>query len=818
MPVTRLEGTFQAFSSLTGVTIPDSVTNIGLLSFDRCDHLTRVAIPDSVTTIEYSAFNECLSLPEVTFPASLTTVGVAAFANCDSLTNISIPGSLTNIGEFAFGACHGLIGFTVDDGNSLYTDVDGVLFNHDRTILVQYPAGRAGPYSMPSGTTAIGGTAFDGCGKLTDITVPDSVTSIGHTAFYGCVNLARLTIPNRVTSIGSYAFGACGSLASLTIPSGVTYIGEYTFSWSTNLTNVTFSGNITAIGDGAFSLCTAMVNLIIPGSVTSLGNYVFQECTRLKGVYFLGDQPTVGGSAFEDASDAVVYYARGRTGWGATFGGRPTAVWDVSMPYDYEVVNGTITILKYTGADVAVVIPDTIEGLAVARIKESAFLNLTNLVSVTIPATVTDIGDRAFSGCTGLEGVYFQGGPPTLGAQVFPGDDSATVYYRPEVTGWDTTFGGLPTEPLVPYRYRIDHGTVTITEYTGDSGVVQIPATIAGLPVTSIADSAFDRVQRLTEVTIPDSVTSIGDSAFAECTSLTRITLGNGVRSIGAWAFNYCIQLTSVHLPATVTLIKDFAFFHCPSLAEITVDGQNVNYSSVGGVLFDKGQTKLIQCPGGKSGDFAIPEGVIEIAPYSFEWCTGVTSVTMPDTVTSIGDQAFAICGNLVSITLSRNISTIGSLVFGQCTNLAVVFIPTSVTNIGPQAFDSCPHLKAVYFQGNAPAANSTAFNNSILARVYYLPGTLGWGANLAGRPTGPWVLSYPVMLTSTPNFGIQSNRFGFTVSWATSRTVVVEGTIHLTDTAWLPLSTNTPLNGWFYFSDPQWTNYLSRFYRVRPL
>ena len=107
-------------------------------------------------------------------------------------------------------------------------------------------------------------------------------------------------------------------------------------------------------------------------------------------------------------------------------------------------------------------------------------------------------------------------------------------------------------------------------------------------------------------------------------------------------------------------------------------------------------------------------------------------------------------------------------------------------------------------------------FRGADRVTVYYLPGTMGWGAMFEGRPTAPWLLPYPIVLTTTPNFGIQTNGFGFRISWATNVPVDVEASTSLANPAWIPVSTNTLTDGWSYFSDPQWKNHPSRFYRIR--
>jgi hypothetical protein len=218
----------------------------------------------------------------------------------------------------------------------------------------------------------------------------------------------------------------------------------------------------------------------------------------------------------------------------------------------------------------------------------------------------------------------------------------------------------------------------------------------------------------------------------------------------------------------------------------------NEYYSSVGGVLFNKSKTMLIGYPGGRTGSYSVPNSVTSVGPWAFQGAR-LYSLTIPNSVTIIGDGAFSDC----SLTT------------------ASVTIPNSVASIGSGAFGNFQSLRRVFFQGNAPSADATVFQGD-LATAYYLPGTMGWGSSFGGIPTALWTLPYPIVLSSSPSFGIQTNRFGFTVSWATNRSVVVEASVDLANSIWTPVQTNALVNGSFYFSDPQWTNYPGRFYRLR--
>ena len=233
------ESAFESCISLTSVTIPNSVTSIGENAFLGCSGLTSIDIPNSVTSIGRWAFYYCDGLTSVTIPNSVTSIGEGAFESCISLTSVTIPNSVTSIGYRTFYHCRSLTSINVASDNSNYCSVDGVLFNKDKTTLIQYPGGKQGSYTIPNSVTSIGDGAFDDCDGLTSVTIPNSFTCIGEDAFSYCDGLTSVTIPNSVTSIGEDAFGWCSGLTSVTIGNSVTSIGDGAFSECYGLTSVT---------------------------------------------------------------------------------------------------------------------------------------------------------------------------------------------------------------------------------------------------------------------------------------------------------------------------------------------------------------------------------------------------------------------------------------------------------------------------------------------------------------------------------------------------------------------------------------------------
>ena len=720
-----------AYQSITNVTISGDVTIIGYSVFSGCSRLRSVAIPDGVTSIGNRAFYRCSGLESIAIPDSVTQIGDEAFSNCTNMRSVTIGNGVLSIGERAFDNCKALTGVYISDVaawckisfSNIYASDNPLCYAHnlyvDGLLLKDL--------TLPASVKKIGDIAFYNCTNLLSVAIPNSVTNIGSSAFYGCSGLSSIAIPNSVTNIGSSAFYGCSGLTSIEMPDSVTSIGPSAFYGCSGLTSIEIPDSVTSIGWDAFRGCTGLENIAIPNSVTSIGRDAFGGCRKLRSVtipqYVCTNQlSSILSSSYQNLTNVVV--SDGVTCIGAKLFYDCYNLKSITIPSSVTRIGNN----AFSGCDeLTSVYIDDISALCQMQISVGGypFANLyatNNLYvngilqkNVTIPNSVTNIGEYAFYGCSGLTSVTIPGSVTRIGSSAFSGCSGLRSVTIPDsVTSIGSAAfrrcGGLTSVTISDRVTSIKNQTF---EDCSDLTSIEIPAS-----VTSIGYNAFkgcvalksamvpqcvctnglstvfpSSYQILTHVVIADDVTSIGDGAFSGCTGLVSVLISDSVTSVGASAFAGCGELTSIALPDSVASIGEGAFSGCSGLEKITLPfvgscrGNSGNDDALLGYIFGTSSYE-----GG-----TITKQYYSSSSYSTFYVPSALRRVIITDESSFGYGAFSYCNSLTNITFGSSVASIGSAAFRSCDGLTSVTIPSSVVNIGNEAFDGCTKLAEVH-------------------------------------------------------------------------------------------------------------------------
>ena len=367
----------------------------------------------------------------------------------------------------------------------------------------------------------------------------------------------------------------------------------------------------------------------------------------------------------------------------------------------------------------------------------------TSLESITIPSSVTSIGENAFSGCVSLESIMLPSSVTSIGNGAFGDCSLKSITIPSSVTSiGDRTFGDclLLASIVIPSSVTsigesafsgcsslesiIIPSSVTSIGESAFSGCSSLKSISIPSSVTGIGGHAFEYCRSLETVTIPSSVTSIGNNAFGYCSSLESIVLSSSVTSIGNNAFGYCRSLKSITIPSSVTSIGNNAFGYCSSLKSITIPS---SVTSIGDGVFS--DCKLLHEIKIVNNPLFVVDGdmLIDLKNSKLLLYFGTKSdVTIPSYVTNIGSFAFKQdlfhgCRLLKSITIPSSVTGIGGHAFENCRSLETVTIPSSVTSIGLSAFSGCSSLKSIIIPENSVEQFKSILPNDLWDKFYYL-------------------------------------------------------------------------------------------------
>ncbi|MBR6037539.1 MAG: leucine-rich repeat protein, partial [Candidatus Methanomethylophilaceae archaeon] len=663
---------FFGCSSLSSVSIPDSVTSIGFQAFFGCSSLSSVSIPDSVTSIGDSAFNGCSSLSSVAIHEGVASIGIGAFYGCTSLASVSIPDSVASIGESAFSGCTSLASV-----------------------------------SIPEGVVSISFGVFYGCSSLSSVSIPEGVASIGSYAFQGCSSLSSVSIPGSVATIGIAAFANCTSLSSVSIPEGVESIGDSAFY---GLTFLATDGSL--LSQTVYGLCGKMfwgpgdgiLTELIVGDAISVEEFEYVVVSLTERT--LSVKGYSGASAYVEVPGSVGPFSVVSIGTAAFQGCSSLSSVDIPSSVTYIGSSAFQGCSSLSSVDIP-------EG--VAYIGSSAFRGCSSLSSVDIPGSVTSIGGYAFYGCSSLSSVEIPSSVTSIGSSAFQGCSSLPSVAIPEgvVSIWSYTFYGCSSLSSVDIPSSVT--SIGDSAFQGCSSLssVDIPSS-----VTSIGDSAFQGCSALASVVLGGGDLNIGQRAFSGCTGISSLLFHEEHNDVG--------HLTPVVRDGRTITIGNSAFEPLSVVLYGYTDSSAFSdylvYQRIFKSYLDDGRWNCA----GSSGNACSACWVILWMDNSLYLFDGRAD----------GGQAPCSTGALpedyrdviTAVIVGDGIRYVDEGSFSGSELVSRVVLGKDVSRIGSGAFCGCPELSTVYFTGPfSPDFGKKFLDSGGDVRIFYSIGDTSW-------------------------------------------------------------------------------------------
>ena len=521
----------------------------------------------------------------VSLPEELTSIGNRAFEKCSKIREINIPNKVTHIGGYAFYECSSLE--SIINGKAISYIYQNAFCKCTNLKAVDL-----------SNVTDLAWNAFNYCSQLRSVILGNNLIHIGENAFSYCTSLSTIELPNSLISMDAGVFAQSG-LTQITIPDKVEDLWIGLFQNCTELETVHIGAGVKSIQSACFAGCTSLKELFLPDNVTEIANDAFFDLTSLT-------SPIANSHIF------------------------------VRMPLSYQgaytIQDGIQTILDNAFLECTDITEVTIP-TSVTSIGESAFQNCRKLQSISIPEGVLELKNNCFAGCTNLAQVSLPNSLQSLGEGAF-----SECYSLRELT--------IPEN-----LYAIGQGAFWGSEIS----TIHWNATYCGCVfdyngcTMNYSFPLHDLADKLETVTFGANVQYIPEQMLYDQHVLRSVELPESLTHIGEFAFAYCDLLESLDIPASVTEIGRDAFDGCSEMKNINVAQENENYSSIDGVLFDKSATTLLYFPGGREGEYTIPNGTKTIGQMAFDK-TRLFSVTIPESVEMLMMYAFAFSKNLSEI------------------------------------------------------------------------------------------------------------------------------------------------------------------------
>lgn len=777
---------FQKCGSFTAILLPDNFTTMGASAFEGCKKLTVAKLGNSLRAVPARAFKNCIALSEMTVPATsvsmgdqafyndsvlavitmndgLKTIGNEVFWNNSGIRTFTIPGTVTSIGSNSFYGCTNTSVLRFKDGegtltiDSYYTrskKIDDMTsrgsytnrcndYFYDCPIKTLYLgrdlkydyADNASVYDYVDGywkEMSRASAPFVNSTTLQKVTIGSKVTFLYNHLFHNCDKVTTIDIPASIANIYGNAFDDCSSLTATTFHDATNNhtltLGDYAFRNCATLPEVTFPRQLLSVGNYTYAQCPLLKTLTFPAMLESIGNYAFAECTGLTQL------------TFKDSGKSVKLGYGARSNSGTSYLDNIPLFGNTNLTYLYIGRN-----INYTAGEKYGYSPFYNQSFltdvrfsqsgTVSYCKDYLLYKVNNCKTLTLPESLTSIGNWTFRGMAALESIVVPNAVTEMGTYAFANDTSLKSAKLSTSCPWlkEGLFSEcnalqsitIPSAVTKMDGYMFTH-CKTLTSATFEDGTDLIEmgygaswknyGLFSDCPLktlnlgrwlsynTEVASrSPFYSIDALKNLNIGKNVKVIDKYMFSYCEGLEEVNLPDNITSVNLWGFRGCSSLKSVRLSEKLSQVGDYGFAGCTSLDNVTFPASMTSVAS----------NSFSDCTALRKLDLG--QNLLIIGPSAFENDKALEGIEIPSTLYGLGVASFKNCTSLPYVEV-KSISSVGKEAFMGCTGLKWISLSDKTTSLGENSFAGCDNIAYVKSYATTAPEGLVNFPSEVVA------------------------------------------------------------------------------------------------------
>lgn len=777
---------FQKCGSFTAILLPDNFTTMGASAFEGCKKLTVAKLGNSLRAVPARAFKNCIALSEMTVPATsvsmgdqafyndsvlavitmndgLKTIGNEVFWNNSGIRTFTIPGTVTSIGSNSFYGCTNTSVLRFKDGegtltiDSYYTrskKIDDMTsrgsytnrcndYFYDCPIKTLYLgrdlkydyADNASVYDYVDGywkEMSRASAPFVNSTTLQKVTIGSKVTFLYNHLFHNCDKVTTIDIPASIANIYGNAFDDCSSLTATTFHDATNNhtltLGDYAFRNCATLPEVTFPRQLLSVGNYTYAQCPLLKTLTFPAMLESIGNYAFAECTGLTQL------------TFKDSGKSVKLGYGARSNSGTSYLDNIPLFGNTNLTYLYIGRN-----INYTAGEKYGYSPFYNQSFltdvrfsqsgTVSYCKDYLLYKVNNCKTLTLPESLTSIGNWTFRGMAALESIVVPNAVTEMGTYAFANDTSLKSAKLSTSCPWlkEGLFSEcnalqsitIPSAVTKMDGYMFTNcKTLTSATFEDGNDLIEMGygaswknyGLFSDCPLktlnlgrwlsynTEVASrSPFYSIDALKNLNIGKNVKVIDKYMFSYCKGLEEVNLPDNITSVNLWGFRGCSSLKSVRLSEKLSQVGDYGFAGCTSLDNVTFPASMTSVAS----------NSFSDCTALRKLDLG--QNLLIIGPSAFENDKALEGIEIPSTLYGLGVASFKNCTSLPYVEV-KSISSVGKEAFMGCTGLKWISLSDKTTSLGENSFAGCSNIAYVKSYATTAPEGLVNFPSEVVA------------------------------------------------------------------------------------------------------